>query len=145
MIQDVTNSQIANAVSRLANTRITNTTILAALAPVLPAEYVLKIEEPSGRLIPTRSWCIQWHGGGEPWTVRTPAVPGKGVAIITDLIGQAIAHAQSSSHDGCTRAERAEQARVAIAALPTCPECGQTVLPHEAAISSVTGHHRDCA
>jgi hypothetical protein len=145
MIQDITTQQIANAVSKLASGRITNSAILATLATVLPAEYVLRIEEPSGKLIPTRSWCIQWHGFGEPWTVRTPAVPGKGIAIISDLIGRAVAHAQANGHDGYTRAERAEQARVAIESLPICPECGQTVLPAEAAISSVTGHHRDCA
>lgn len=143
-MESMTNAAITTAVKQLAAAPITNTRIQEIFADLLPAEYVLRIQEPAGKLISTRSWEIQGPTG-TLWFQRHPVQPGKGAEIIANLINAAWQHATESGRSEQTRTQQTAEGRAAIRALPTCPECGKTVLPEEAITSSVTGHHRNCA
>lgn len=130
------NDAIAAAVKTLSAAPITNTRIREVFADLLPAEYDLGVQRGH--------WTIQGPAG-TLWYRDIPVQPGKGLAIITELIGAAWAHATTTGHSGKTRAQQTAEGMAALRAMPICPECGQKVLPRDAAVSSVAGHHRDCA
>jgi hypothetical protein len=142
MITDVTDSQIANAVSILGFGPITNTTIASTFAGVLPAGYTLSIQE-RGAQVSVRSWVVRGERPGmSPWRAHEPCAAGQGGRIIRDLIRQTIAHATANGHNGLTCAELSASVEGAVVQLTICPECQKAVQPGE--IGSVAGYHRDC-
>jgi hypothetical protein len=136
-----TTNQIATAVQRLAAEGITNRRIADIFAGILPAGYTLVIQEPHHSL--PRRWVVSGMNQDlTTWQTREPVAKGRGVQIITRLVLAAWDHATDAGNIGATVADT--RAYAAANPLPVCPECGRTVLPHESAISSHPGHHRDC-
>jgi hypothetical protein len=135
-----TATQIGEAVTALGTSGTISTIgIMDAFAALLPAGYVMEIH--AARQYVPMQWVIRGPAGSR-WEKLEPVVRGHGKEIITRLVLSAWEHAESTGHDGSTVAD--QRAWVKAHPLPICPECGRTVLPHEAAVSSHPGHHRDC-
>jgi hypothetical protein len=121
---------------------VTNRAVTTALADLLPAGHHIQIWEPTARNgLTTQSWIIQGGPPGDSFHRAAPVVRGQSGRILADLINAAWEVAGTTE----TAAELNARAAASVAALPICPECGHTVLPHEAAVAAVAGHHRDCA